>query len=511
MTTPNSGQSDAPTPGRDISSLPVGVGEYPAYLLEFFNWGAFSQPFLWGIVYGIWPIVLAVFAADIAPYAVIYAFGNSSANLVHVFFYVVIAQLFASTVARIYAGWRANELMWRRETLLVKTMREGKPRWDMGHYLRRQQLWKRIGMGFFIASSVASSYMYYTLLELDGVGGTPLLFAIIFPLVWLGATLLIGRLFAESAPVHMGGFSLLSELDVSGDMLQMQMQRQTDAFERIEHVTLNNKSNIPALGFGTYKITDPDEARRSVAHALEVGYRLIDTASFYQNEEAVGRAIKESGLPREEVFITSKLWQDEQGYAATVLACEETLARLGVDYLDLYLIHWPVKSKLSSTWKALEHLMIAGKIRNIGVCNFEIEHLEELFKTAKITPMVNQIELHPEFARFDIVSYCQQKNIAVEGWAPLARGGVFENQTLIEIGIAHHKTAGQVALRWAFQRGVIALPKSTHDERIEENFAIFDFELSDEEMERIGALDAGKRLGPDPKTFSWEWPKSSRN
>lgn len=492
--------------GRDISAMPFGVGEYPGYLLDFFNWGAFSQPFLWGVIYGVWPIVLALLAADVIPYALSYAFFNAAPESVKVLFYSLIVQLLCTTVARLYAGMNANKFVWTREEMVVKMLRDGQPRWDMQRYLSRQLNWKRYGMAFYVAGSVASGYVYYT--ALGSASQDALSFALVFPIMWLLASLAAARWVAKQAKVQMNATGLVS--DQTSDFYES-LQREPVGFIQGPHVKLNNNQNIPAIGFGTYKITDADEAYASVRTALEVGYRLIDTASFYENEEAVGRAIRESQIARNEIFITSKLWQDQQGYAGTVLACEETLSKLGVDYLDLYLVHWPVQSKLASTWKALEHLMIAGKIRSIGVCNFEINHLDELLKTAHIKPAINQIEMHPEFSRNDVVDYCKEKGIAVEAWAPLARGAVFENETLIEIGKAHEKTAGQVALRWLYQKGIISLPKSVHPERIAENFAIFDFELSDEEMARIDELDAGRRLGPNPQTFSWEWPKSSRN
>lgn len=504
--------------GRDIKDMPFGVGDYPGYILEFFNWGAFSQPILWSVVYGIWPLFLVTMLAMLVPFAISLVMGGLSADSAQMFFYSLIISLLFSTIARLFVGMRANELLWRHEKAFIKVARDGQPRWNMDHFLSRQMNWTRYGMAFYVAAALSTGILYSTSLETSILSTSA--FALLFPAIWLVVSVLAGRFLSNRANMRLNTVGLYPNgpLERMGGFIHEltqepadELKREPDHFVEKEHVSLNDGHNIPALGFGTYKITDAEEARHSVLEALKAGYRHIDTASFYQNEEAIGRAIKESGIPRKEIFITSKLWQDQQGYAATVVAFEETISRLGVDYLDLYLIHWPVQSKLAATWKALEHLKIAGKIRSIGVCNFEIEHLEELLKVARIVPAINQIELHPTFARNDVFEYCKQKGIRVEAWAPLARGAVFENETLIEIGKAHGRTAGQVALRWMFQKEIIPLPKSVHTERIAENFDIFDFMLTPDEMKRIDALDAGNRIGPDPNTFSWEWPKSSRN
>lgn len=490
----------------DVSSMPFGVGEYPAYILNFFNWGAFSQPFLWGIIYGVWPIVLVVLAADVVPYMISYFMAKNAPDSIKLLFYSLIVQLLCTTIARLYAGLKANQFVWTRETMVVKMIRDGNPRWNMNHYLTRQLAWAKYGMVFYALAAIASAYIYYT--ALGPVNRAALVFGVALPLIWFIASIFAGRQLARQQKVQINKSSIMSE--ATGDVYK-EIKSQNTTFENMPHFHLNSGANIPAIGFGTYKIADEQEALESVKSALKAGYRLVDTAAFYENERSVGRAIKESGIPRSELYITSKVWQDQQGYAGTVLACEEILARLGVEYLDLYLVHWPVKSKMGATWKAMEHLLLAGKVKAIGVCNFEIEHLEELKKVAHIKPAINQIELHPEFARDDIVAYCAKEGIQVEAWAPLARGHVFENDTLITIGETYDKTAGQVALRWAYQRGIVVIPKSTHEERMRENFNIFDFELSDEDMMLISKLENGKRLGPDPATFSWEWPKSSRN
>ena len=494
----------------DVGAQAFGVGDYPGYLLDFFNWGAFSQPFLWGVVYGVWPVVLVLLAADIVPYFMSYLLFSNAPESVQALFYSLIVQLLCTTIARIYAGMKANKLVWTRETMVVKMVREGKPRWDMNHYLSRQLSWAKYGMIFYGLASVVSAYVSYT--ALGATNQNALNYAIALPIVWFGASVAAGLWISKQSKVHLNSQSIVTETSHEFlEALQKQAGSQAKAFSDAPHYRLNSGENIPVIGFGTYKITDEAEAQASVKTALDAGYRLIDTASFYGNEEAVGRAIKESGLDRSEIFLTSKLWQDQQGYAGTILACEDTLNRLGVESLDLYLVHWPVESKLASTWKAIEHLMIAGKVKAIGVCNFEETHLEELKKVAHITPAVNQIELHPEFSRQALVEYCAKQGIQVEAWAPLARGEVFENETLVALGEKYQKSAGQIALRWSLQHGNVVIPKSTHAERIAQNFDVFDFEISEEDMRLIDGLNSDRRLGPDPQTFSWEWPKSSRN
>jgi diketogulonate reductase-like aldo/keto reductase len=260
---------------------------------------------------------------------------------------------------------------------------------------------------------------------------------------------------------------------------------------------------LPVLGFGTYKINSGNETCVAVKQALGAGYRSFDTASFYGNEQSIGQAIKQYGISREEVFLASKVWNDQQGYANTVRAFEESLAALGTDYLDLYLVHWPVEKTMRSTWRALEHLYIAGRVRAIGVCNHEIAHLERLLKSATITPMVNQIELHPWFTRDELVSYCWRNGMLVQSWAPLMRGGVTTIPELTEVGKRYGKTEAQVALRWAIQHNFAVIPKSITPSRIAENMQVFDFKLTVEEMAIIDSLNQGLRLGPDPEEFSW--------
>lgn len=255
---------------------------------------------------------------------------------------------------------------------------------------------------------------------------------------------------------------------------------------------------MPLLGLGTYKTTDPDDIRRSVLAALAVGYRSIDTASMYGNEDGIAAALGESGLPREQVFLTTKLWNDDQGYDTVLAALHHSLERLGTDYVDLYLVHWPVLQYMEATWMAMEEILERGEARAIGVCNHLRHHLEQLLDHAAIVPMVNQIEYHPWLQQPDLLQYCGRLGIAVEAWGPVMRGRLAEEPVLAQIGARYGKTAAQVALRWALQNGVAVIPKSVHEERVRENAAVFDFELSISEMTQVDTLDRGTRLGRHP-------------
>lgn len=263
----------------------------------------------------------------------------------------------------------------------------------------------------------------------------------------------------------------------------------------MKKLILNDGQKLPTVGFGTYK-SEGQEGIEAVSTAISSGYSLIDTAAVYGNEETVGKGIKASGASREDIFVTTKLWRENLGYESTKKEFEKSLNRLDLKYIDLYLIHWPANAKNydnwqktnADTWRAMEELQAEGKIKSIGVSNFFQEHLEALFETAKVIPAVNQIEFHPGYWQQELVSYCKKQNITLEAWSPLARGKVFENEVLEEIAKAHNKSVSQVCLRWIIQHEVIAIPKSTNPERIQENIELFDFELTSAEMEKIDHL-----------------------
>ena len=262
-------------------------------------------------------------------------------------------------------------------------------------------------------------------------------------------------------------------------------------------ITLSNGVVMPALGLGTYKSAEGGDVERAVSAALALGYRRIDTASLYGNESGIGAALRESDVPRDEVFIASKVWNDEQGYDATLAAFERSLTRLGTGYLDLYLVHWP-RAETRETWRALERLYAEGTTRAIGVCNHLEHHLDALLAAADVPPMVNQYEFHPWLQQPALRAYCRERGITVEAWAPLMRGHAAEEPELARIASARGRTPGQVALRWLLQTGAAVIPKSVHAERIAENADVFGFELTDEEMAAIAAVDRGHRFGPEP-------------
>jgi len=268
-------------------------------------------------------------------------------------------------------------------------------------------------------------------------------------------------------------------------------------------VTLHNGVKMPRFGLGVFKVQEGQEVIDSVKAAIKNGYISIDTAAVYGNEEGVGQAIQESGANREKLFITTKVWNADQGYDSTLAAFETSLKKLGLDYIDLYLIHWPVKGKYKETWKALEKLYKDGKVKAIGVSNFHIHHLEDLLEDAEIAPMVNQIELHPLLSQKEIRNYCKEKNIVVEAWSPLAQGQLLDNEVLAEIAATHNKSVAQIILRWDIQNDIVTIPKSIKESRIIENASIFDFELSIEEIEKINALNKNERVGPDPDNFDF--------
>jgi diketogulonate reductase-like aldo/keto reductase len=270
-------------------------------------------------------------------------------------------------------------------------------------------------------------------------------------------------------------------------------------------LTLNNGVTIPQFGLGVWQAQDGAEVERAIAAAFESGYRLIDTAAIYGNEQGVGNAIKASGLKRDEIFLTTKLWNSDQGYDSTLRAFDASIERLGVDYVDMYLIHWPMPKvgKFVDTWKAFEKLYADKRIRAIGVSNFTVPHLEALLAQAEIVPAVDQIELHPRLSQPEIRAYCEAHDIKVESYSPIMHGGeVLEDPVIKRIAEAHGKSPAQVVLRWHIQHGLIVIPKSVNPERIRENIAIFDFELALEEMEVIDAMNTNTRVGADPDTFN---------
>ena len=267
--------------------------------------------------------------------------------------------------------------------------------------------------------------------------------------------------------------------------------------------TLNNGVKMPYFGLGVYLSEDGKEVINAVKWALEEGYRHIDTASVYNNEEGVGTGIKESNVPREDIFVVSKVWNSDQGYENTLKAFDKSLNRLKLEYLDLYLVHWPVAGKYKDTWKAMEYLYEQKRIRAIGVSNFMQHHLEDLLGTAKIVPMVNQMEFHPYLVQQNLLDFCLDKNIQYEAWSPMMQGKIFGIETFKELANKYNKTIAQIVLRWDLQKGVITIPKSSKRERILANADIFDFELTLDDMANLDSLDRGQRFGPDPDNFDF--------
>ena len=259
---------------------------------------------------------------------------------------------------------------------------------------------------------------------------------------------------------------------------------------------------MPLLGFGTFKVPDGETTIQSVRTALSLGYRHIDTAAIYQNESGVGEGIRQSGISREDIFVTSKLWNADQGYESTLRAFDASTQRLGFDYLDLYLIHWP-KPLNKETWRAMEKLYREKRIRAIGVSNFHIHHLEDLFTTCEIKPAVNQIEFHPRLVQQPLLNFCKKHQIQFEAWSPLMQGKIFELPLLKDLAVKYKRSISQIVLRWDIQMGIVTIPKSIHPNRIEENMNIFDFEIDERDMAAITALDKGQRVGSDPDNFNF--------
>ncbi|MFK2825898.1 aldo/keto reductase [Bacillus sp. B190/17] len=266
-------------------------------------------------------------------------------------------------------------------------------------------------------------------------------------------------------------------------------------------ITLNNGLAMPQVGLGVFKMTDEAEAVSAIQFALRTGYRLIDTAAIYENEQSVGRAVKESGISRDEVFLTSKVWNSDQGYDQTLKAFETSLNKLQTHYMDLYLIHWPGTDKYKETWRALERLYSEGAVKAIGVCNFQTYHLEELLADCNEVPAINQIENHPYLTQEELREYCQNHNIVVEAWSPIARNKLIHEPTLNHLAKKYNKSVSQIILRWHLQNGTVVIPKSVQPERIQENSSLFDFQLSLEDMKNISALNKEERFGPHPDQF----------
>lgn len=260
---------------------------------------------------------------------------------------------------------------------------------------------------------------------------------------------------------------------------------------------------MPRLGLGVFRSQAGGPLESAVRVALDLGYRLFDTASIYGNEKGLGDALRQGKVPREELFIVSKLWNTDQGYESTLKAFENSLNKLRLDYLDLYLIHWPVKGLFYESWRALEKLYSEGLIRSIGVSNFHIHHIEDLKKQSKIVPALNQIEFHPGLNQPELLEYCNSNGIVVQAWSPLMKGKLQENLLLRDLAGKYHVSCYQLVLKWILQKGVSAIPKSIHPERIRENAALFHFHISDEDIRRIDNLNENKRIGPDPDNFSF--------
>jgi 2,5-diketo-D-gluconate reductase A len=268
-------------------------------------------------------------------------------------------------------------------------------------------------------------------------------------------------------------------------------------------IVLNDGRPMPVLGFGVF-LVPADQTQSAVEAALETGYRSIDTAALYRNEAAVGRAIADSELPREDLFVTTKVWNSEQGFDSTLAAFDKSLGLLGLDYIDLYLIHWPTPARrlYVDTWRALERLQADGGVRSIGVSNFGVDHLQRLLDQCQVVPAVNQVELHPELTQTTLRRFHQEHDIVTEAWSPLARGAALARTPIVSLAEKYAKTPAQLILRWHLQVGNVAIPKSVTSARIRENFSIFDFEIAEDDMAEISALDSGTRVGPDPATFN---------
>ncbi|WP_312886522.1 aldo/keto reductase [Paenibacillus foliorum] len=266
---------------------------------------------------------------------------------------------------------------------------------------------------------------------------------------------------------------------------------------------LNNGVKMPWLGLGVYQAAEGEEVERVVTTALRTGYRSIDTASLYGNEQGVGKAIQKSSIPREQTFVTTKVWNTEQGYESTLASFESSRKKMGLEIIDLYLIHWPVKDKYKETWRALEKLYKEGWVRAIGVSNFHIHHLTDLMADCAVIPAVNQVEYHPRLTQVNLQHFCKQHHIQLEAWSPLMQGKSLDHPTLVELGRKHGKSSVQIILRWDIQKGVVTIPKSVNEERIQSNADIFDFDLSTEDIAQLDAMNRNERTGQNPDNFEF--------
>lgn len=481
---------------RKYKRTPFSRAKYYPIQQKLYSWGAFSQPFLWGAAHGDWTVALASLLGGAAPALFLFNAVSTQSLPLHLILPTLILQQLVATIVRLWAGIRLQHYVFKPRTLQnrLSLMIQTSPE----RVMVSERFWQQGGVVLLVGQTLFLMY-YASYLIMDDSFALALCARII-----IAAWFFVGI----AAMAYISTYE-----DKTRELFEENFDFRSLSYFKYEgpHFVLANNTIVPATGFGTYKITEPSEVYTSVSTALELGYRMIDTASFYGNEESISHALKDSSIPRELIFITSKIWNDQQGYVNTISAFEESLARLGVEYLDMVLIHWPVETTLADTWRALEDLYLSGRIKVIGVCNFEIEHLEALAKTARITPLVNQIELHPRFQREELVIFCQQRGIQIEAWASLMRGVVGDIPELVEMAQRYEKTPAQVALQWAHQKGYIVLPKSTNPDRIKENFCETGrFELTSEDMKTIAKLDQGMRIGPNPETYSWHWPESTR-
>lgn len=270
-----------------------------------------------------------------------------------------------------------------------------------------------------------------------------------------------------------------------------------------DYTVLNNGYKMPWLGFGVFQIDDGAEIEQAINKAFEVGYRSIDTASFYKNEKGAGKAIKESGIPREEIFLTTKVWNDDLRKKRVMAAFEESLEKLDTEYVDLYLVHWPVKNFYLDAWREMEKIYESGRAKAIGVSNFTIKQLQDVLGMCKVKPAVNQVEFHPHLVQPELLKYCREKHIQLEAWSPLMRGQVTEVKVINELTKKYGKSPAQIVLRWNLQHKIVTIPKSSNPRRITENAQIFDFELSQADMDLLDSLNEGRRVGPDPNDFNF--------